>query len=154
MLRLQRKELGGWNCCWVALAERALTWLHAYLEKVRPLFLVDPNETTIFITATGVPFVPNALSDLVRRHMKAAGITKGGGCHLFRHSAATFMMENGADIRVIQSLLGHASLNSTQIYTHVTINQLRKVHDQTHPAKPERTPRNDDDTDNEPVEIT
>ncbi|MGH7407124.1 MAG: tyrosine-type recombinase/integrase, partial [Candidatus Methylomirabilales bacterium] len=58
-----------------------------------------------------------------------------GACHLFRHTCATLMLENGADVRYIQALLGHADLASTQVYTHVAIGKLKEVHTATHPAK-------------------
>jgi integrase/recombinase XerD len=67
-------------------------------------------------------------------HISVAGIDKGG-CHLFRHSCATLMMENGADLRYIQQLLGHEDISSTQIYTHVSIAKLKEVHKKTHPGK-------------------
>jgi len=142
----------------VPIGQRALTWLLAYLENARPLLLVDRRETRLFLTKNGVPFVPNALSDLVRKYLHAAGITKGGSCHLFRHTAATFMLENGADVRYIQVLLGHADLNTTQIYTHVSIAKLREVHDQTHPAKmrpkaEDRRPKEDDGEDGDLVAV-
>ncbi|KOP32679.1 recombinase XerD, partial [Xenorhabdus sp. GDc328] len=60
---------------------------------------------------------------------------KPGACHLFRHSMATQMLDNGADIRHIQAMLGHEKLNTTQIYTRVAIGHLKKVHKQTHPAE-------------------
>ena len=81
---------------------------------------------------------PVNLSAMVRRYVRQAGITKKGSCHMFRHTAATLMMENGADLRSIQTLLGHASLNTTQIYAHVTLDRLRAVHDAMHPAKPDQ----------------
>jgi integrase/recombinase XerD len=142
----------------VPIGQRALTWLLAYMENARPLLLVDRRETRLFITKNGLRFVPNALSDLVKKHMRSAGITKGGSCHLFRHTAATFMLENGADMRYIQALLGHADLNATQIYTHVSIVKLREVHDRTHPAKirPEavdRGPKEDDGEDGDLVTV-
>jgi len=71
--------------------------------------------------------------------MHFAGIKKPGACHLFRHACATHMLENGADTRFIQALLGHADLGTTQIYTRVSIDKLREIHDATHPAKLHRT---------------
>ena len=66
--------------------------------------------------------------------MEAANIGRKGSCHLIRHTCATLMLENGADIRYIQQLLGHSRLETTSIYTEVTIRQLQKVHTLTHPA--------------------
>ena len=71
---------------------------------------------------------------MVREYVQAADIGKSGSCHLFRHAAATLMLENGADIRFIQAMLGHAKLETTQIYTHLSIKQLQEVHAATHPA--------------------
>lgn len=75
------------------------------------------------------------MTQLVRGHIRAAETGKSGSCHLFRHSCATLMLENGADIRYIQQLLGHAKLDTTQIYTQVSIRQLKQVHTLSHPAK-------------------
>ena len=75
------------------------------------------------------------MAERVRRYMHFAGIKKPGACHLFRHACATHMLENGADTRFIQALLGHADLGTTQIYTRVSIDKLREIHDATHPAK-------------------
>ena len=72
--------------------------------------------------------------------MDKADIGKRGACHLFRHSMATLMLENGADIRFIQQMLGHADLNSTQIYTHVSIQKLKQIHTATHPARLKTNP--------------
>lgn len=72
---------------------------------------------------------------MVREHVDAAKLTKRGSCHLFRHTMATLMLENGADIRFIQAMLGHVSLNTTQIYTQVSIRQLKAIHTATHPGR-------------------
>ncbi len=85
----------------VPIGQRALVWLLACLDNARPLLLIDHRETHLFTTKNGLPIVPNALSDLVKKYFRAAGVTKPGSCHLFRHTAATLMLENGADIRHI-----------------------------------------------------
>jgi site-specific recombinase XerD len=69
------------------------------------------------------------------RDVQAADLGKSGSCHLFRHACATLMLENGADIRFIQQMLGHAKLETTEIYTHVSIRQLKAIHESTHPAR-------------------
>ena len=78
---------------------------------------------------------PEYVAERVRRYMAFAGIEKPGATHLLRHACATHMLENGADTRFIQALLGHETLATTQIYTHVSIEKLREIHDATHPAK-------------------
>jgi integrase/recombinase XerD len=87
------------------------------------------------LTHLGEAFTPNRLTQLVREHVDAAKPTKRGSCHLFRHTMATLMLENGADIRFIQAMLGHVSLNTTQIYTQVSIRQLKAIHAATHPGR-------------------
>lgn len=68
------------------------------------------------------------------KYRRRAGIEKRGACHLFRHTTATSMLNAGADIRYVQEMLGHADISTTQVYTHVAINQLVKVYQRTHPA--------------------
>ena len=82
----------------------------------------------------GKPLSRNYLSWVARRYVLAANVAKGGACHIFRHTMATLMLEGGADIRYIQAMLGHKRLNTTQIYTHVSIRMLQQVHAATHPA--------------------
>ena len=82
----------------------------------------------------GEPFDRVYLTTLVRGYIRKAKIGKTGGCHLFRHTVATLMLENGADIRVIQEMLGHAKLTTTELYTRVSINLLKQVYSATHPA--------------------
>lgn len=117
------------------LGARAGQWLAAYLDKVRPQLLLDLNEQCLFLNDYGEPFRDNKLGDKVKRFMQHAGISVPGSCHLLRHAMATHMLENGADIRYIQAMLGHADLSSTQIYTHVSIRKLQEIHTATHPAK-------------------
>lgn len=128
----------------IPIGERAVYWLVRYLNEVRDQLLVDAHEGHLFINDYGAPFRDNKLGDKVKRFMKNAGINAPGSCHLLRHAMATHMMENGADVRFVQAMLGHADLNSTQIYTHVSIRKLQEVHAETHPAK---LSRQDDEAD-------
>jgi integrase/recombinase XerD len=118
----------------VPIGERALAWVTKYLEEVRPQLAIDPDDGVLFLTAMGDALNHSSLSTAVTERVKAAKLSKEGSCHLFRHSMATSMLENGADVRMIQAILGHASLTSTQIYTHVAIRKLQEVHAVTHPA--------------------
>jgi integrase/recombinase XerD len=88
----------------------------------------------LFVTNRGRPFTAKRLGNIVRPYVDAAGITKPGACHLFRHTAATLMLEGGADLRYVQELLGHADVSTTQIYTRVSIRQLKAVHTACHPG--------------------
>jgi integrase/recombinase XerD len=118
----------------VPVGERALFWLGKYLTDVRPSLASQPDDSIVFLTTLGKPFSPNHLSWLARRYGRAAKIGKGGACHIFRHTMATLMLEGGADIRYIQAMLGHVRLDTTQIYTHVSIRKLKQIHTETHPA--------------------
>ena len=118
----------------VPVGERALAWLDLYLNGLRPEIVRKPDNGIVFLTTNGVPFTPNHLSWLARQYVKSAGIGKGGACHIFRHTLATLMLEGGADIRYIQAMLGHVRLDTTQVYTHVSIRMLKQVHAATHPA--------------------
>jgi integrase/recombinase XerD len=118
----------------IPIGERAVAWIDKYLDEARPRLVVEPDDGTIFLTVQGEPFGPNRLSGLVRDYVEAARIGKRGACHLFRHTMATLMLEGGADIRFIQQMLGHARLDTTQIYTHVSIRMLKQIHSATHPA--------------------
>ena len=116
------------------LGERALAWLGRYLDEVRSAWSVDPENRRLFLTRTGSEIPVDSLTELARRYVKRAGIDKPGACHAFRHAAATAMLENGADLRYIQALLGHATVKTTEIYTHVSIEALKAVHAATHPG--------------------
>ena len=116
----------------VPIGARALAWIEKYLADGRP---EAPGEDALFLDQTGRRLDPHRLSRAVKRYIAQAEIGKQGSCHLFRHTMATLMLENGADLRFIQQMLGHAMLATTEIYTHVAIHQLKAVHTATHPAR-------------------
>lgn len=118
----------------IPIGERALHWVQLYLDRSRPELAWDLSELTLFLGAGGRKLNPVWLSTIVAGYVKRAAIGKHGGCHLFRHTMATLMLEGGADIRFIQAMLGHAELSTTQIYTQVAIRQLCQVHAMTHPG--------------------
>jgi integrase/recombinase XerD len=119
----------------VPIGERAIAWIDKYRYDVRPEYVPSPDPETLFLTHKGEAFSPARMTQMVRRYVNKADIGKSGSCHLFRHAMATQMLENGADIRYLQEMLGHAKVDTTQIYTQVSIRRLIEVHKQTHPAK-------------------
>ncbi|MCF7730283.1 MAG: tyrosine-type recombinase/integrase [Akkermansiaceae bacterium] len=119
----------------VPVGNRVLAWLERYLDEVRPRLLLDVQQRALFLTSYGDPFNPDVLSRMVSKFIKKAEIERPGSCHLMRHTCATHMLEGGADIRFIQQLLGHEKLETTAIYTQVSIEQLKAVHGKTHPAE-------------------
>jgi len=118
----------------IPIGERALQWLEKYLTEVRPSLAVEPDCGLIFLTIDGQPISSARLSQVVTDYVAQANIGKTGSCHLFRHTMATLMLEGGADVRFIQEMLGHAKLDTTQIYTQVSIRALKAVYDSTHPG--------------------
>ncbi|MGH6613395.1 site-specific tyrosine recombinase XerC [Sphingomonas sp.] len=115
---------------------RALAWIVKYRDDVRPELACGADDATLFLTTLGEAFAPNRMTQMVREYIDAADTGKRGSCHLFRHTMATLMLENGADIRFIQAMLGHAELSTTQIYTQVSVRKLKAIHTATHPGKP------------------
>ena len=122
----------------IPIGERACAWVEKYVTEARGQLIVADSEA-LFVTDYGEPVSPEFLATKVKRYMEFAGIKKPGATHLFRHACATHMLENGADTRFIQALLGHADLATTQIYTHVSIEKLKEIHAATHPARLTRT---------------
>lgn len=119
----------------IPVGDRALWWLARYISQVRPEVLAVPDCKALFLAMDGVAgLTASGITMAVVPYLRAAGIEKGS-CHLFRHAMATQMLENGADLRWIQAMLGHRSVESTQIYTQVSIRALQAVHASTHPAE-------------------
>ena len=117
----------------VPIGERAILWLEHYLQTVRPRLCLDTRTQALFLTGYGGPFNPDVVSRMVAACIKQV-TGRVASCHLLRHTCATHMLENGADIRFIQQLLGHAKLDTTAIYTEVSIKQLQEVHARCHPS--------------------
>lgn len=116
------------------LGERTLAWIQKCQREARSLLLKQADEKHPFLNCDGQPLSNDALSWRVRHYFQEAGITKHGACHLFRHLMAAAMLDNGADIRHVQEMLGHTQVSTTQRYTHVSIARLKAVHAATHPA--------------------
>jgi integrase/recombinase XerD len=129
----------------IPIGARALAWLDRYIREVRPHYVIEPDDGRLFLSHWGGPLSPANLSSLVSRHVHASGLTHVGGCHLFRHAMATLMLENGADIRFIQAMLGHVKLTTTEIYTHISIKKLKEIHDATHPSAKLEAPKRRED---------
>lgn len=107
----------------VPISGRALSWLERYASRCRRY-----DERVL-------PMSPGGLGNLIQRQVEAAGLAGRGQCHLFRHTAATLMLEHGADTRAIQEMLGHAKLSTTQVYTRVGVTELKKAHARAHPGR-------------------
>jgi integrase/recombinase XerD len=125
----------------VPIGERACRWIERYVFEVRPEQIDVEDDGTLFLAQHGQGMDPKQLSKIVRKAIAEARLERfahthpNAACHLLRHACATHMLENGADIRYIQALLGHVNLSTTEVYTRVSITQLKAVHDKTHPAR-------------------
>lgn len=129
----------------VPFGKSAGQYLKEYLEKIRPLHVKkNPKERLLFISAYGKPLTWNAVMTRLSDYRKQAGIEKPIGVHVFRRSCATHMLQQGADIRYIQKLLGHRYIKTTQAYTKVIPVDVKTTHKKTHPNAQKETRRNDD----------
>ncbi|MGE5666310.1 MAG: site-specific tyrosine recombinase XerD [Betaproteobacteria bacterium] len=117
----------------VPLGEEARTWLERYLNTARPALLAGRAAEAVFVTQRGEGMTRQAFWRLIKRHGAAAGITAPLSPHGLRHAFATHLLNHGADLRVVQLLLGHADISTTQIYTHVARERLKSLHAQHHP---------------------
>lgn len=118
----------------IPLGRGALTACTTYLNEARPQLLGNaPKNDAFFITQRGKRFTRQGCWKIIKEHAETAGITKEITPHVLRHSFATHLIENGADLRAVQELLGHSDISTTQIYTHVSKTRLSEVYKQFHP---------------------
>jgi len=117
----------------VPLGEEAVGWLERYLAAARPLLVQGQATAALFPTRRGEAMTRQAFWYLIKRYARQAGITSHLSPHTLRHAFATHLLNHGADLRVVQMLLGHSSLSTTQIYTHVARERLKALHAQHHP---------------------
>lgn len=104
-----------------------------YLASARPALAADPQETAMFLNRSGGRITVRSIQRMVKKYIRDIALTRDITPHSLRHTFATHLLEGGADLRTVQGLLGHSSLSTTQIYTHVTNERLKDVHSQTHP---------------------
>ncbi len=117
----------------VPLGEEALAWIRRYLGEARPPLLAGRASDALFVTARGGAMSRQMFWRLIKRHTLAAGIAADISPHTLRHAFATHLLNHGADLRVVQLLLGHADISTTQIYTHVARERLKQLHAKHHP---------------------
>ena len=117
----------------VPVGRQAVAALNRYLEAGRPKLVTPKSPANVFLTKRGTPFASVTLWLRIKNRVKRAGVGRNITPHMLRHSFATHLLEHGADLRVIQELLGHASIGTTEVYTHVTGNRLRDIHRKFHP---------------------
>ena len=117
----------------VPVGGEAGKWMQRYLEEIRPRHAPGPHEQAVFLSRRGGPLSRKTLWDLIKKCARDAGIAKPITPHTLRHSFASHLLANGAPLRIIQEMLGHADIATTQIYTHVDPDRLKGVHRQFHP---------------------
>jgi integrase/recombinase XerD len=117
----------------VRVGTKALQAISDYLANERPGLVTKKTSSHIFLSVRGGPLSPDRVRQIVKERAKMAGLAQNVYPHLLRHSFATHLLEGGADLRIIQELLGHADISTTQIYTHVDRQRLKAVHKQFHP---------------------
>jgi integrase/recombinase XerD len=117
----------------VPVGRTAVTAVNRYLEVGRPKLVTPKSPANVFLTKRGTPFAAVTLWLHIKNRVRRAGVERNITPHMLRHSFATHLLEHGADLRVIQELLGHANISTTEVYTHVTGNRLREIHRKFHP---------------------
>lgn len=117
----------------IPLGDYAIQWLERYLDEARPLLGANPSETHVFVNHHGTGLSRQGIWKNLKQLVREAGINKEVTPHTLRHSFATHLLENGADLRTVQELLGHADISTTQIYTHITKKRMTDVYKQHFP---------------------
>ena len=117
----------------VPLGEVALDWIERYLARARPRLLQGRTAAVLFVTRQGRGMTRQAFWHLIRRHARKASISQPLSPDVLRHAFATHLIDHGADLRVVQMLLGHSDISTTQIYTHVARERLKQLHQRHHP---------------------
>ena len=117
----------------VPVGRKAVEALNRYIETGRPKLVTPRSPANVFLTKRGTPFAAVTLWLHIKQRVRRAGASRNITPHMLRHSFATHLLEHGADLRVIQELLGHANISTTEVYTHVTGNRLRDIHRKFHP---------------------
>ena len=113
----------------------ATTALNRYLNNGRPRLAKPRSPANVFLTSRGSAFAPVTMWHRIKMRVRLAGISRNITPHMLRHSFATHLLEHGADLRVIQEMLGHATISTTELYTHITGNRLRDIHHRFHPRQ-------------------
>ena len=117
----------------VPLGEEALAWIKRYLQEARPRILKKRTADAMFVTHRGAAMARQSFWHLIKRYALLAGLAKPISPHTLRHAFATHLLNHGADLRVVQLLLGHSDISTTQIYTHVARERLKQLHAKHHP---------------------
>jgi len=117
----------------VPIGSKALEWVERYEKEVRMSLLKGRSEPILFLNWRGRPMTRAAFWAILKRYAKKAGVAKKLSPHTLRHAFATHLLNNGADLRVVQLLLGHSDVSTTQIYTHVARERMKELHSRHHP---------------------
>ena len=117
----------------IPIGRSALHWVEAYLDRVRQRWVSAQDEKPLILTRGGRPMTRQGAWKILKFYVRQAGLPPNVTPHTIRHSFATHLLENGADLRVVQTLLGHADISTTQIYTHINMERIREIYTRHHP---------------------
>src|SRR5699024_4994391 len=119
----------------IPITDRSAEILDNYIKNIRLKFLKSENVYTLFLTQRGKGFTRQGLWKMIKKYQLQSNIKKNITPHTFRHSFATHLIENGADLRAVQELLGHSDISTTQMYTHLSAKKIREMYKKFHPRK-------------------